>query len=395
MGRVELMKTSRRFFTVLMATGLFVTGCGATKFTEDMSRDEYASEMMNGSYGVAMQDSVSKGDFALQNVENMGLSYEGMMADEGEMSSSTTGEGFNPAQNTEGTASDSPVLLSQEKMIYRTNITAETLTFDETYAGLKQLLSRYDCIIANENVTNAGNSYMYSGYKNSRNGYTTERECYIEIRVPVENYKNLLENVEALGNVTSKNSNATNITRSYYDTQAELRAYEDEYIQLEKLMATATLMEDILEITDQMTMVRSQINRLKSNLTTMDMDVAYSYINLTLTEVVEYTQPEVVRPTLTFWDRFVHNFEDSYTGFLEFLEEFLFFIIRILPYVILAGILYFIYRKTPLYRRNKERRERKGQQGTRMKWIKPGKYSSDASDAAADHKKNASSKDDK
>lgn len=358
----ELMfrnKNARKFTKVVagvLMASLMATGCGSDKSASVESFNGNYAVDMKGNYDSAPMYSGSMAESEMYDMDMGALGLTTQQKFEVETENGTTDH-----TGTTDSSNSDKVVLSQEKMIYRANVSAETLNFDESYAKLKSLLDQYGCIIANENITNDGNSYLYSGYRNARNGYTTEREAFIEIRVPSDKYSTLLENVESLGNVTAKNSNATNITRAYYDTQAELKSYQEEYQQLEKLMATATEMSDILEITNQMTMVRATINRLTSSLQTMDLDVAYSYINLTLTEVVEYTLPEVKKPKVTFWDRFVSNFEDTYTGFFEFLEWLLFFIIRVIPYAVLFGGIYLVYRKTPLYRKNKERKEAKRQ----------------------------------
>lgn len=342
-GGIVMKKNIGKNLLAILTTSLLITGCGSS---------DSANYSVNGGYynGLTADEVVYDSDYMTE-------SSEMEMGDKGLSGSTVTGSGdSNSGTNTSDT---NKLKMSQEKMIYRTHIEAETLNFDTTYADLKALLNKYDCVISNESISNDGRSYMNSGYRSSRNGYTTEREAYIEIRVPVANYFGLLESVEAIGNITSKDSSATNITRSYYDTKAELEAYEEEYAQLEKLLDMAQEMSDVLVITDQMTNVRSRINKLNSSLQNMDLDVAYSFIYLTLTEVVEYTQPEYGRSQKTFWDRFKNNFEDTYEGFLDFLEGMLFFIIRIIPYAVLIAIVMFIYRKTPLYRWFKKKSEAK------------------------------------
>lgn len=317
-----------------------MAGCGAANQSTDSAVSLTYSNSKSVEYG------------------NADMAEGGVMAD-------TAGESLSLSQGTGTTAgvaaatTSTTSIMSQEKMVYRTYLNEETLNFDETYAAVKELLNKNGCIIANENVSNDGNSYMSSGYRSSRNGYVTERQAYMEIRVPAANYNLLLENIVSVGNVISKETTATNITRNYNDTMAELAAYEEEYAQLQKLMEMSGNMSDILEVSNQMTSVRSRINQLKSLIQNMDNDVAYSYIYLTLTEVVEYTQPETTRVKKTFWDRLKNTVADSWNGFLSFCEGLLFLIIELLPYAIIAAIIVLIYLKTPLHRRRKECRELK------------------------------------
>ena len=74
----------------------------------------------------------------------------------------------------------------------------------------------------------------------------------------------------------------------------------------------------------------------------IENDVAYSYIHLTVNEVREYTEKPVVKKTDTFGQRFKNTVSSTWENFLYFLENLLFVLIKMLPYLLLIGIIIFI-----------------------------------------------------
>ena len=69
-------------------------------------------------------------------------------------------------------------------------------------------------------------------------------------------------------------------------------------------------------------------------------DVAYSFVNISINEVKEYT-PEPVKKD-TFGQRLINTVSDTASNFLIFLEELLFLIISLFPYLVLIGIVVLI-----------------------------------------------------
>ena len=89
----------------------------------------------------------------------------------------------------------------------------------------------------------------------------------------------------------------------------------------------------------------------------IENDVAYSYINLSLNEVREYQEVKVRESEDTFGQRFIITVKKTTNGFLNFLEGLLFVIISMLPYLILIGIAVFAIVKIRKSLTNKKKRE--------------------------------------
>ena len=71
----------------------------------------------------------------------------------------------------------------------------------------------------------------------------------------------------------------------------------------------------------------------------MDEQVAYSTVDLTLREVTVYTPV-----THTFADRIIDAFYSGWRGFRDFFEGLAVLIVELLPFLLLAGVIFVIVR---------------------------------------------------
>lgn len=242
--------------------------------------------------------------------------------------------------------SNTNVVLVDEKLVYKCTVEIETLDFDSSYTALQDLMTKYKCIIASEEFSDEEISYLYGSYSYGYDGYKSGRVDKIVIRVPSANYKAFVSEYGKLGNVTSKNQTVSNITQDYYDTTSQVEGLKAQMERLEIMLSQATEIEDMITINQAITELQYEINQLTTYIRTMDSDVAYSYVTLTLKEVLEYSEVEQPVKTNTFLDRLKNQCIDTWEGFLEFLEDLLFAIIGLIPAIVIFGIIYIIVRIT-------------------------------------------------
>ena len=103
------------------------------------------------------------------------------------------------------------------------------------------------------------------------------------------------------------------------------------------MMEQAETIEDMLYIEDRLSDVQNELAMYKNELSEMDTDVQYSTVTLTINEVLEYTRTQVPVKTSTFMDRLKNTLRNTWSGFLDFLEGFLFFLIEITPVLLFLG----------------------------------------------------------
>ncbi|MCR4745465.1 MAG: DUF4349 domain-containing protein [Lachnospiraceae bacterium] len=297
--------------TVLLSLSL-MTGCGS-------SESESAAVEAGGSYreAAAAEDSAYMAESA--DYDNQVL--------EGEDGLSTKMSGEN---------STGAIELTDEKIVYTTNMSISSKNFDESVSATKALAKKYSAVIQSESYSDPDTSwYTSGGYR--RGSY---RQYDLSLRVPRKNYESFLNSAgEIEGVVDYRNSTAENISQSYYDTKEVISAYEDELKRLKELMAEADKMADIIVIEEKITNVQTLLNQERSNLRRMDTDVSYSYVNMTINEVAVYVKEE--KKERTYAEKLIDAFVDSIDEFRTVLGNFILWIVRHWAFLIFLGLVIF------------------------------------------------------
>lgn len=247
-------------------------------------------------------------------------------------------------------SSSSTDVLAEDKLVYEAYVTIETLDFDETYAQLTDLIRSYGGRIDSENYDAQYKSYTSND--RYRSGYHTTRVDNIVIRIPSEHYNEFMASDSNLGNVTYKTQSLTNISQQYYSstTRIELLEGQKEYYEHQLELIEEQLMDcqdyeyvidQMVDLEDRIISVQNEINSLRGSVKTMDMQVAYSTITLTLEEVKEYTDitPVTEEEEDTFLSRLMDSIEGSKVVILTFLEFLLTALIYLLPFAIFFGLI--------------------------------------------------------
>lgn len=217
-----------------------------------------------------------------------------------------------------------------KKIIYSGYAYIQTIAFDDSMKAIKDVIEGYGGFIESANVRVYSNGMHY---------------CDIMIRIPSRHFSEFMEGMGGFGEVTNSSQNREDVTKVYNDRSIEIESLTIQKERLMDMLRNAETTADMLAISDRLTTVETQLNKLNSSLANIDTDVAYSKVSITLNEVVEYTDPSQVRRTSTFLDRLMNAIADSWRGFLSFLEGALFFIIRALPIVLTIALAVFLVRK--------------------------------------------------
>ena len=129
------------------------------------------------------------------------------------------------------------------------------------------------------------------GWVVSSNATTTERDGHklaqatISVRVPVEQFSTALERIKTGAiSVETENIAGDDVTLKYVDLSSQLNNLEATEAQFQKIMSTATNINDVLTVQRQLTEVQGQIETIKGQLKYFSEAAAYSLISLTLTQ---------------------------------------------------------------------------------------------------------------
>ena len=260
----------KRGLTLLAALLLLVslmTGCGggtdtasSTAVSEDMAATEEAAD--SGSYG---------GNMAAQIPQS-------------------------PSEGEEDRLQDA-------KMIYTADLTVETTAFDDAAASLRQMVENMGGYFETASLYNRGGDY---------------RSAYYTIRVPADQFQNLLTQVGELCHVVCKEETGDNISEQYYDTESRLVTQQTKLERLQTLLAQAETMEDIITIESAISDTELAIEQLTGTLRQYDSLVDYSTVNITLEEVYKLSNAQ--EPPTSFASRLGQAFSSGWHGFVNFLE---------------------------------------------------------------------------
>lgn len=238
-------------------------------------------------------------------------------------------ENLNASAAGAGVYEDSPQnkesagVEENRKLIRTVNIDAETADLDTILSDLDAKLAEVGGYVQNKSV------------QNGRNGAV--RYATLTLRIPADKLDSFVGHVEGATNILSSSEKAEDVTLKYSATESRIKALETEEARLLELLAKAENLNDLLTLESKLADVREELETVKSQLKLYDSLVDYGTVNLTVTEVKEYTVVEEEEPTA--WERISTGFVNSLQGVWTILTELFIFLIVALPYLVIpAGI---------------------------------------------------------
>ncbi|MBR4513535.1 MAG: DUF4349 domain-containing protein [Lachnospiraceae bacterium] len=213
--------------------------------------------------------------------------------------------------------------IDTEKLVYRCSLSFETLNYNESVIKLRNLINSYNGFMENEDV----NTYIRDG--------KTYYNYSATIRVPSASYESFVNGTADVGDLKNKSQNVENLSQEYGDISAELEVLEtkrESYLEMMKEAKKLEDMENLLMIDDRITDVEIQINRIKTRLNRIDNDVAYSYVNVNISEVEKYEEPVAE----TFGERLSRGLKNGWENFTEGVQNFMVDVTENLPKIIIT-----------------------------------------------------------
>ena len=230
--------------------------------------------------------------------------------------------------------------INTQMLVYSCDMSIDVLDFDNSIDQFHSLIDKYNGFLESENYADDGNTGKWQ-YSNEQRWKTLNAL----VRIPSADYDKFCKEAEAIGDMRRKNASVQNLTTEYSDLKTTLSIYEAKEKRYLDILAEIKDEKEAVAVENELTDIQVEIARIKTRMNGIENDVAYSYINITIHEVREYTEDPVIEETDTFGQRLGNTVSRTWRGFLEFLEGLLFFIISVLPYALIAGIVLFIVLK--------------------------------------------------
>ena len=251
-----------------------------------------------------------------QSDANNGYSSKSAIAENGSSFRGDSGleeNGTEPEQKTE-------VKKNARKLIKNISLSIDTKTYDS-------LISTIDAEVE-----------KYEGYiqESSTNQYY-DRSTTIVVRIPCEKTDAFLKAISSKGTIVYKDVSTEDVTLTYADTEAHLKALRQEQAKLMEFMENAKTISDLISIQDRITSVQYEIETYESQLRTFDNLIDYDTIRLTINEVeVEHATEDV-----SVWSEIANNYSEAFYQIGTFFRNLFVYVVSAIPYILV--FLFFVF----------------------------------------------------
>ncbi|NLM47631.1 MAG: DUF4349 domain-containing protein [Epulopiscium sp.] len=268
---------------------------------------------------------------------DMASDYGGMAADYS--MESLEEESINQAGNTFNAVS---VDAGERKIIYNAYLSLEVELFDDTVKAIRELTQKSGGYVENFS------SYIYYS--------EPERDIYLKegtivIRIPVEKYGDVSNELVKLGHLISQNEMTENITEQYIETESRIRMLELEQERLLEIMEKAEEVEDLIKLEERLNQVRTNLEIYKSMIKNWDKLVEFSTFTITIKEVktiepIKMADPNLMARVKSNFNRSINDVRQTFEDFVVSLS---YALIPLLLLIVILGITFMIAR--PIFKK--------------------------------------------
>lgn len=282
----HIMLTSAIFLALASAS---LTGCGAASASSYKSETAAAYDTSAGMPASLYKSSTSfSSDAEAETYAAAGnheAAPEDFSTDSGsaELSQEVSNPGTDPARTSDET-SPAPV---ERKLIRNVSMNLETREFDALTKSISDAVTFFGGYIEQADVS--GNSLYWSGERSSR--YSN-----ITARIPENKLDAFLTEVSGQGNVTYKNESVQDVTLQYTDITSRKKTLQMEQDRLWELLEKAESIDAVIALEARLSEVRYQLESIESQLRTLDNQIVYSTVYLSIQEVqvLTSTDPDTI-----------------------------------------------------------------------------------------------------
>jgi chaperonin cofactor prefoldin len=228
------------------------------------------------------------------------------------------------------------------KIVKNGYVSLETEDYDLFIAELKGKINFYGGYI--ESFETYSNNYYYYDYEKGEN--INLKNGYMTVRIPQEVFNDAYGFITEEGDtveVINERTNETDMTKSYYDTEGKVLNLEAQEARLRELLIMAENIPEIMQIENELTRVRNQIDSYRMNLSDIDYRSAMSTIQLEIREVYDNDKIKPVGDNL--WERAKESFTRTVNNLIDALEGFVVFVFGFIPLLavlLLAGLIVYL-----------------------------------------------------
>lgn len=353
----HIMLTSAVFLALASAS---LTGCGAASASSYKAETAAAYDTSAGMPASLYKSSTSFSNNAEAETYAAAGNHEAALEDSSTDSGSAelsqeavlSQEVSNPATDPARTSDETSPAPVERKLIRNVSMNLETREFDALTKSISDAVTFFGGYIEQADVS--GNSLYWSGERSSR--YSN-----ITARIPENKLDAFLTEVSSQGNVTYKNESVQDVTLQYTDITSRKKTLQMEQERLWELLEKAESVDAVIALEARLSEVRYQLESIESQLRTLDNQIVYSTVYLSIQEVQVLTSTDPDTIPVRIQKGLSRSFNTLKISSVDFLVWF----ISSLPILAVFAVLVFIaviILKKPLKRR--KTRKQKGMDKT-------------------------------
>lgn len=287
--------------------------------------------MLLAGCGTSKSDSTAFMEIA----ETSGETYSNFAAGVGSYYGKDAGESPEEAVSDGTEGAEAAVYADNRKLIKTVDMSVETKEFDTLMETLEARVQELGGYIENLDTYNGS---VYSGYRSSRNASMT-------LRIPQDRLEEFLKTISDICNVIRRSDSVEDVTLTYVDLESHRDALKTEQSRLLELLEQAESMEDILVIEERLTNIRYQLESMESSLRTIDNQVNFSTIYLSVSEVKELTPVEEKTTGQRIAEGFVESLKDVGNGAVEVFVWVVVNLPHLVVWAAVIALIVFLFRK--------------------------------------------------
>ena len=217
--------------------------------------------------------------------------------------------------------------IPDKKVIKNGNLNLKVVNADNAVSKIGE--------IAKRNNGDVFSSNFYENTKNIKSGSLT-------VKVPVANFESTFQEIKKVATlVMQESTTGQDVTEEYSDLQSQLKNKQAEEQQFIKILDQAQKIQDILEVTRELSRVRGEIEMLQGRIKFLNSQTDMASIFVSLSEDANITLADSWRPWQVVKDS-VNVLIKKAQGFVNFV---IVLVIAALPLILLYALLgYVIYR---------------------------------------------------
>ncbi len=181
----------------------------------------------------------------------------------------------------------------------------------------------------------------HNGYKSSEK--QNEFRYSVSASIPSASFEDFTDALNKVGGkMSDKSINVQDVTDVYTDLVSEIKSKEAALEQYRVLLKRANKISEIIEIQTKIDYIQNDIDIMNGRRINIDRKVAYSVVDIDLIIVKkEMAKDDDDDNTPSFGSELVDSLSDGW-AIIKFLVIFL---LRLWPFFIIGGIVYFFYKK--------------------------------------------------